>query len=421
MRKILTITILILIINGLSAEILDRIIAKVGSDIILESELNTRKQQLIATGMLSDEIEDVDILSEMVESKIILQKAKKELYEVDEIEVNALAQEQIDRILQDFPSYEEFQTVLMSEMGLTVMELKDFYIEMITEQRLKDQIISSEIKTKVHITEAEIEDYFNENISEIPLKPAHDQLGMIVREIKPSKETKEQALHEINRIIDRLNEGEDFTVILGKLSDFGENITGGDLGFFGKGKMIKTFEDAAFALRPGEVSGIVETMFGFHIIKMEERKEDEIRVSHILKEINTTENDILRTKELMDIVLEKLNSGESFDLLAREYSDDDSSAVDGGLIGEFLPEDYPDLFKEAYGSLNYGEYSEIIREGETFYILAKVKQIDEQPYSYEEIYDRLRQIVMSQKEVDLYENWIKDLTNESYVEIFLED
>jgi len=292
---------------------------------------------------------------------------------------------------------------------------------MITEQRLKDQIINSEIKTKVHITEAEIEDYFNENISEIPLKPAHDQLGMIVREIKPSKETKEQALHEINKIIDRLNEGEDFSSILGRLSDFGDNIDGGDLGFFGKGKMIKPFEEAAFTLRPGEISGIVETMFGFHIIKMEERKEDEVRVSHILKEISTTENDILRTKELMDIILEKLKSGEDFNELAREYSDDDSSAVNGGLIGEFLPEDYPELFKDKFNIMDYGEYSEIVRQGENFYILAKIQKIDEQPYSYEEIYDRLRQVVMSQKEVDLYENWIKDLIKESYVEIFLED
>jgi len=125
MKKYLIITICFLaILNVSTAEVMDRIIAKVGRDIILESELETRKQQLTATGMISEDIEDIDIINEMVESKIILQKAKKELYEVDEIEVNILAEEQINRISQDFSSSEEFHTVLMNEMGLTVLEIK---------------------------------------------------------------------------------------------------------------------------------------------------------------------------------------------------------------------------------------------------------------------------------------------------------
>jgi peptidyl-prolyl cis-trans isomerase SurA len=420
MKKYLLLMMVISLFS-LSAEVIDSIIAKVGRDIILASELETRKQQLSATGMLNEEIEDIDILNEMIESKIILQKAKSEQYEVDQLEVNALAEEQINRIAKDFSSEDQFETVLMEEMGLTVPELKEFYIQMITEQRLKDQIISSEIKTKVHITEAEIEEYFNENSSELPLKPSHDQLGMIVREIKASKETRSAAMQEVNKIIDLLDEGEDFSAIINRLSDFGENISGGDLGFFGKGKMIKSFEDAAFSLRPGEVSGIVETIFGFHIIKMEERKEDEIRVSHILKEVKTTEEDILRTKELMDIVLEKLRSGEDFSELAQEYSQDDSSAVNGGVIGEFIPDEYPELFKDEFNNLGYGEYSDVVREGDNYYILYKIKQIAEKPYTYDEIYERLRQIVLSQKEVDIYENWIKELIKDSYVEIFLED
>ncbi|KQC09985.1 MAG: hypothetical protein APR54_03385 [Candidatus Cloacimonas sp. SDB] len=422
MKKYQILTIVILLITGfLQAEVLDRIIAKVGRDIILESELETRKQQLKAAEMLTDEIHEVDILNEMIESKIILQKARSEQYEVDELEINNLAQEQINRISQDFQNYADFEKVLMDEMGLTVPELKEFYIEMITEQRLKDQIISSEIKTKVHITEAEIEEYFNEHQSEIPLKPAHDQIGMIIREIKVSKDTREKALKEMNRIKDSLDEGEDFSSILNHLSDFGENISGGDLGFFGKGKMIKSFEEAAFSLRPGEVSEIVETMFGFHIIKMEERRDDEIRVTHILKELEITEEDILRTKELMDIILEKLRAGEDFHKLAREYSEDDSSAVQGGIIGEFVPEEYPELFKEYLNKLDYGEYSDIIREGNNYYILKKIRKIDEQPYTYEEIYDRLKKIVLSQKEVNIYENWIEELISESYVEIYLDN
>jgi len=414
--------ILILISLNLIADeiIVDKIIAKVGREVILLSELNTRIQQMEAANVLDSLFTDYDILRDMIESRIIVQQAKEEGYEVDELEIKDLAEKQIESISSQFQNEEQFKKELDKETGLTVPELKDFYIEIIREGNLREQFIENKIRSKVHVTEAEIENYYSEYKEEIPTRPAMEQLGMILRIIKPSKKTKQQGLIEINQIMDRLKEGEEFAEIIESLTKDNEYLMGGDLGFFGKGMMVKSFEDAAFSLREGEISDVVETEFGFHIIKMEEKKEDEIRVSHILRLVEATEEDIRSDLQLMEEILMRLRNGENFEQLARQYSEDDESAMNGGIIGEFKTDDYPELFSEYFTDLELGNYSDLIREENNIYIFAKLREIPERSYTYEEIYDRLKSIVISEKEEELYENLVTDLMKEYYVETFLD-
>ena len=420
MRRIVSIIILLTCISILSAEIVDKIIVKVGREIILQSDLDKRLQQLQAAGMLNQEITTLDILNDMIESELILQKAKQEEYEVDEDNIRNMAGEQIKQIASQFPTEFEFKQEL-KKAGLTVPDLKDYYIEIITEQNLKELIIKNEIKNKIHITEVEVEDYYNEHKDEIPTSPAMDQIGMIVRSIKAGKETKKKALVEINKLRDKLIEGTDFTELVKEYSDCPSKANGGNLGFFGKGTMVKPFEDAAFGLMPGEISEVVETQFGYHIIKVDEIKEDEVKASHILKKIEPTEEDIQAEIQLIENVLVKMENGEDFSELAKTYSEDDSTAVKGGIIGEFVKEEYPELFKEKLENIDYGGHTSLIREGDNLYIFAKLKLIPEKEYRYDEIYDRLRELVINQKEIELYEKWITELIQESYVEILLED
>ncbi len=404
----------------LCAEVVDKIVAKVGREIILQSDLDMRIQQLETAGILTQDISKYDVLNQMIESKIIIQKAKKEEYEVDEFEARNLADKELKRVSAQFPSEIEFKKELKKQ-GLSILDLKDYYVQMIIEQRLKEKIIQSEIKQKVHITEAEIEDYYMQNNEEIPVRPAMDKIGMIMVNIKPSKGTKEKALIEINNIKNRLNDGEDFAEIAKIESNCPSAGNGGDLGFFGRGMMVKPFEDAAFALQLGGISEVVETSFGFHIIKMEEKEGDEIRVRHILKKIEITENDINSAENLMNNILEKLNKKEDFASLAKEYSEDDSSAANGGIIGEFTEEEYPEMFKEYLKNLDYEEYTSVIREGDVLYIFAKIEKVEERPYYFDEIYENLKEFVTSQKETELYENWMRELMKETYVEILLDE
>ena len=257
--------ILLFSITVLSAELVDEIIAKVGREIILKSDLIKRKQQLNAANMLNYEITDNDILNDMIESKLIIQKAKNDDYEIDDFKIKTMAEQQLKQISSQFKTESEFIREL-KKADLTVIELKEYYIQMFKEQTLRDKIIQKEITGKINITEAEVEEFYEENKSDIPNRPAKDKIGMIMRNIKPGKETKSEALKVIHKIQDKLNAGISFDEIIDAASDYG--VIGGDLGFFGKGTMVESFEKVAFNLIPGDISDVVETSFGFQRVQL---------------------------------------------------------------------------------------------------------------------------------------------------------
>lgn len=420
MKKIWIILLILLITSFSLAKLMDKIVAKVGRDIILKSELEDRIQQMQAAGMIDEDHSKFEILNDMIETKVILQKAEKEGYVIDEFLIKDTADRQIKSVASQFNSEREFKQEL-EKAGLTVLELKEYYIEQLTEQSLREQIITNKIKNRINLTEAEVKDYYEENKDEIPLRPEMIKVGMIMRNIEPGDETKKELLVKINKIRDKLIQGEKFSDLAREYSDCPSANNGGDLGYFGKGTMVKSFEETAFALMPGEISEIVETTFGFHIIKVEEKKDDTVKASHILIKLKPTEEDILATVQLMENVLQKLRAGADFSEMAKTYSQDDSTAAKGGILGEFTPEEYPELFKKELQKIEIGEYSELIRESNVIYILGKLESIPERPYEYQEIYDQLKDLVRSEKEVELYNNWIKELIKENYVEILIDE
>ncbi len=420
MKKILLIVITLLILASSYAEVADKIIAKVGREIILRSDMEKRMQQLNASGMVMEDITQFDILNDMIESKLIIQKAKEEDYEIDEQMIKEMAENQIKQVASQFPSEIEFKKELRNA-GLSVPDLKDYYIEMMTEEQLKSQIIRHNIQSKIHVTEGEVEEYYKENKVDIPNRPEMYQAGMIVRFIKAGDDTKNKVLVEINKVRDKLNEGEDFAELAKEYSDGPSASNGGNLGFFGKGMMVKPFEDAAFALMPGEISEVIETQFGYHIIKVLEKKGNEVNASHILKMVEANEDDVQANIQLMEGVLQKLAIGEDFTELAKTYSEDEESAVNGGVIGEFTKGTYPEIFKKHLENIEVGENTGLIREQKNFYIFSILNKIPEREYKYTEIFDKLKEMVTSQKEIELYGNWIKELMQETYVEILIEE
>lgn len=419
MKKQFLIIISILLMSILSGNTIDRIVAKVGKEIILESELNQRYEQYMAMQLITEEVTKEEVLEDMIESELIVIAAREQGIETDKMQMKEMAEQRIEELKGNYRSELEFRQSLKSETGMTPSELKDYFIDMMIEQKLKDEIINSVIKSKTHVTDSEVKEYYDDNLAEMKKRPEKDELGMILINVEAGEKTKSEALKKIMEINNKINKGDDFSELAKSQSDCPSSSQGGDLGFFRRGMMVKPFEDAAFELEPGEVSDIVETQFGYHIIMMEEKKDDQIRVRHILKKVEPTEEDRNKIIELVNKIKKELDTGADFSVLAKSYSMDESSADLGGVIGEFSREEYPELFKEEIEKLEYNEHSDVIQEGDSFYIFSKLRKIESRPYSYEELYDNLREEVLIQKQSEMYDRWINELKKETYIEVYL--
>ncbi len=417
MKKYIYITLLMLITTSINAEVIDRIVAKVGSEIILKSELQEHRNQMQQMGAIDHTFSDLELLNDMIESQLILQTAKDKDYQVDSFRIRQMINSQLEEQFQRFGSERAFREELR-RTGMSLSQLRDFYENMIKEQQLREMIIQNEISARISVSDMEIEEFYRENIDQLPLREEKTEIGLIRIDITPKDETVRQIRSEINEVYDKIREGQDFSQLAQQYSHCPSSRLGGDLGFFARGTMISEFEQVAFSLQPGEISNVVETAHGYHIIKMEERDEDDIRVRHILKMLKPTEQDIAETTEKAENILNRISAEEEFSEIARNYSDHPTAQA-CGYLGEFNEEEYPEQFEDYLQEISVGEVTRPIRAENSIYILTKKRIIPQRPFRLEEIREELREHLRMEKKLEHYEQWIGELREDSYVEILL--
>lgn len=195
-----------------------------------------------------------NILDQLIDYELLYQQAQKEKIKISNDEINL----EIDKIKDNFSSPEEFDEALKAN-NITLVRLK----EDIKRQLMINSILE-ETRNQISISDEELLEYYNEN-KESFLEPEQVHARHILVE----------AEEEANNLLLLLKEGLTDFAELAKEKSIGPSApSGGDLGFFTRGQMVKEFEDAAFSLEPGEISGVVQTQFGYHIIKCEEKKEE---------------------------------------------------------------------------------------------------------------------------------------------------
>lgn len=402
----------------LQAEVLDRVVARVGSDIILLSDVQKQMMQMKNAGALPANMGAIDVLDQMIENRLIIQKAKDMGITVDNTRIKGMAERYISQIRSRFPSEAEYLSELR-KMKLTPSDLLKYYMDLITENALSEQLIEKSITSKIFISDAEMRQFYQATKDTLAIKPISWEIGMIMREIAPSKETETEILNQMKALQRRLNAGEDFGAVARAYSDCPSKEAGGDLGYFGKGQMVEPFEKAAFDLSIGEVSEIVRTQFGYHLIKVEAKRGTEISARHILKILAPTQVDSLREMANMQAARDQYLAGKAFSELALEWSDDTESAQSGGIIGEFTSEELPELFSGVLRALPVGGITEVMSHEGMLYLFLKNRELPQRLYTFEEIKPQIKNYLLRGKQMQAYEEWISRLRNESYVEITL--
>jgi peptidyl-prolyl cis-trans isomerase SurA len=254
--------------------------------------------------------------------------------------------------------------------------------------------------------------------------PDEVELAHIYIKPKPSAQAKDAARQKIQGLLDSLKAGADFAALAKRYSeDPGSAPQGGDLGFVRRGVFVKEFETAAFSLSENQLSGIVETDFGFHIIQLLERRGDAVHVRHILVRVEQSKSADDEAIALLDSLRTRALKGESFAELAKKYSVRKETSIIGGDLGTF---ELDQLDKETYAAvspLKPGEISPPTRlvEGSSYgyHILLLKKRTPAHAMTLEGDYHRIESLAINYKRTKDYQRWLEELRRKFYWQIQL--
>ena len=402
---------------------IDRIVAVVDQAVITEKELADRVKSVTAqlekqgTELPPPAILEKQILDRMITDKLQLQFASQTGLRVDDNQLDKTIERIAAQNKMDIPAFKK----ALLEDGIQYRKFREDIRSEITLARLRER----EVDNRINITESEIDSFIamqaasnssdEYEISHILIRAAEDTSP---EDLKKLRAKAEDALAQ-------LQAGKDFAKISASYSDAPNALEGGSLGWKNASQIPALFLEALKPLKAGELSPILRSPNGFHILKVTNRRGGssplvvgQTHVRHILikfSEVVSEKDALVR----MTSIKERLDHGEKFEDLARQYSDD-GSAKSGGDLGWVNPGDTVPEFEKTMNALAPGEISNIIKTQFGLHVL-QVLERRNQDMSKEAARIKARQEIRARKSDEAYQDWVRELRDRAFVEIRLED
>ena len=366
--------------------LIDKTIATVGNEFILLSQLESEVQMMMAQGYASDGNIRCSILENLMGQKLFLAQAKLDSLTASADQVEMELTNRINTAITSLGSEERLEEYFNKPL----YKLRNDWRELLTEQNLTSQMQQNVMQQAGSMTPAEIEKFYKKmDKDSLPVISTQYKISQIA--LYPSKDEAVTAVRE--RLLDfrnRILNGEKFSTLATLYSQDPESVMrGGELGMAPKSIFWPAFSDAAAALKPGQISQIVETPDGFHIIQMVEKDGDMINVRHILLKPEYTSKDRDKAfKELDSIRTKILADSITFDLAARIYSQDPKSSINGGVMSDpntgadyfemdqLKPADYAVLREMKIGDIS-APFESTDNEGRSGNTLYKIIKLDD--------------------------------------------
>jgi len=399
----------------------DKIIAIIGNDVILQSDLNFQLYSFMQQNNMNQITDEAvqQVFQSMITEKLMLAKADQDSIIVTTDEVNKQVEGRLKEMVGQFGSEKNVEEAY----GLTIPKIKNLLKEQ-TERNIKvNRVKQQKFGYGINVTKPEVTKFFNDYRDSLPVVPETYVLSQIVRIPKITEDAKFMAKEKAEKILDSVKLGMDFSELAKRNSDDSLSaIQGGNLGKSKKGSFVKEFEDAAFLLKPGEFSDVVETEFGYHIIKLNERSGDYITAQHILVKFPRLEaadfTEINFLKELRD----KIKSGQTtFNKAAVEFSQEPKSAADSGNIGKVSINNLDPMEVNAIKDLSAGDISDPVKVGDDrfygYYMYKLNERIPEHKATLETDYPLIQQYAQRYKEQKLMGEWLEELKKTIYIDI----
>ncbi|MCF6268806.1 MAG: peptidylprolyl isomerase [Melioribacteraceae bacterium] len=420
MKKILFLLVLMFNI-AFGQEVLDEIVAVVDNEIILKSEFDLRLNIEAAQKKFDPEnpTNKRRVLDGMIAEKLLYAQAELDTIEVTDEEISQQLDYQMNYFIQQYGSKERVEETY----GMTIEKIKREFREE-TKKNLMAQKVQQQKFGQIEVTRREVFEFYDSYKDSLGLIPEKFTLGHIFINPKKNTSVKDKARKLAESLLDSLRHGADFAQLATKYSDDpGSKTQGGDLGSVQRGVFYPEFESAAFALEEKEISGVVESPVGFHIIQLLERKGNQIHTRHILIMIKSDDESDLKAIEFLTEIKDSIRKGfETFEYYAKKYSDDKETAKFSGKLGTMEAGQLDkQLLSTVYG-MEEGEISppkklNTDQKNYGYHIVKLYRRIPEHVANIEDDFEDIERLAQFRKRELLYKEWVEELKSHIYWEI----
>ena len=403
-------------------ELIDRVVAVVDSGVIMESQLNARVEEILIR-LKSDkaELPPLNLLEEQVLDRLIIEEIQLQIADRAGIKISDSELNQtLSRVsAQNNLSLDDFR-IKLEEEGTSYRSFRDTIRKELIIQRVQ----RGKVGGKIDISEQELENFINSEEGKTQLAEQYN-VQHILLSVKSglTEEEVKEIENNANALIERLNNGESFEKLAASYSSGQNALEGGFLGWRTSAELPSLFAQVVSELKVGEVADPVRSGAGFHILKLTDKRGNTVKfldqtlARHILVQPSEirTEN---QAEELINNIYSRLKDGEDFKQLARQFSEDPGSKMDGGELGWSNPGDYDPAFETTLNATEIGQLSEPVKSSFGWHIIEVMDRRNED-VSQEEQKNRAYQIIFKRKFEQELQSTLIELRAEAYVDIKL--
>lgn len=416
---------------------IDQIAASVNDEVILASEIEEQLYIALQRAGGRPDPAQLDtlrrrILDQMIDEKLIIAEAKRQGIVVSDAEIEKQVSAAIDDVKERLGSEAAYAEQLKRE-NTTEARLRDRYRTELRRQLMGQRLVEKQIPRKP-VPAKEAEAYFVAHRDRFPKLPGEVRLAVI--QIPPAPDSialtagRKKALDARARIL----KGEKFAKVAAEVSDDKASAqSGGDLGFFARGRMEPAIEEAAYSLKNGELSQPIQTPYGWHLVEPIERDTMktiagrdsvgpdkkpvlEVHARHILIRVAPTEADVERTRQLIARVREQAVKGTPWGTLVRRYSRFEGETAEDGDLGFLSLGGLQPQIREGVDSLEVGEISQVLTNPAGFNLFKLTDRRPEREYSLEEIREELPEAVAQLQFREKMDAWVKTLREKARID-----
>lgn len=420
------------------SQVIDKVVAVVGKNIILQSDIENQYIQYRMQGMAEGTGKEVRgrILEDLLLQKLMLNQAEMDSITVTDEQVEA----ELNRRIQWFIARIGSQEKMEAQFGKSTSEIKDEVRQASKDNMLQEQV-QAKIMENVVVTPKEVKEFYRDIPRDsLPMIDSDYELVQIVKRPPVSIDEKLMVKDRLYQIRKRILDGESSFATMAVLysEDPGSSRQGGELGFAGKGVYATEFENVAFNLRDGEISDVVETEFGFHIIQLIERRGETINCRHILLTAKVPVEALEKAQNELDSVAQLVRNGDmTFEEACKKYSDDDSKNNGGYLTNmgtggnwlsmkdlQELEQSYPEYKNLAFviNRLEVGEISDPLPmttndNKDAFRLIMIKRKTEPHQANLKDDYNLIQNWAMSQKRQEALGKWVSEKAAKAYIRL----